>query len=261
MSNNPKSTEFPGKPTLISGVVHPHGAGGSQIPGQNWRFRFALETWRGEDGVLHSEKLTVTRQVSHEALRELMRRVKPYDILTARVVFTAPAATELLELLDQPAQPDEALVRRAAELQQSRTFVHARFGTFTFDRRVDWYTATVSWAGQTCALCLSAVEDAEIDAALSVATTLWDDEQNWNQRVQDYAVQELLDLKNDTWLEPDEAKLSPDDFKARMRLESIVVNPGGELEFWHDDGDLFWGHSIWISGSLSDGLTRADIPG
>ena len=74
-------------------------------------------------------------------------------------------------------------------------------------------------------------------------------------------MQELLPLKNENWLDEDEAELSPDEFKDRMTLESITVYPSGSFDFWHNDGDLFWGHSIQISGNLSDGPKHADIPG
>ena len=46
-----------------------------------------------------------------------------------------------------------------------------------------------------------------------------------------------------------------------MKLESISVRNNGSFDFWHNDGDLFWGHSIQISGNLTDGPKRADIPG
>jgi hypothetical protein len=29
----------------------------------------------------------------------------------------------------------------------------------------------------------------------------------------------------------------------------------------HDDGDLFWGHSIQVTGTLDEGPTDADISG
>jgi hypothetical protein len=34
--------------------------------------------------------------------------------------------------------------------------------------------------------------------------------------------------------------------------------PDGAFEFWHNDGDLFWGHSILIVGSLEEGLTDGE---
>jgi hypothetical protein len=46
-----------------------------------------------------------------------------------------------------------------------------------------------------------------------------------------------------------------------MRLTSITVGHGGRFTFWHEDGDLFWGHSITVSGTLAKGPTDADIPG
>jgi hypothetical protein len=62
-------------------------------------------------------------------------------------------------------------------------------------------------------------------------------------------------------LDEDEIELTADQFKGRMTLESITVHPNGSFTFWHNDGDMFWGHSIEVSGSLTKGLRRADIPG
>jgi hypothetical protein len=74
-------------------------------------------------------------------------------------------------------------------------------------------------------------------------------------------VEKLLPLKNDSWLGENERELTPADFKKKMKLQSINVAGDGSFEFWHDDGDLFWGHSIQIRGKLKDGLVDADIPG
>jgi hypothetical protein len=55
--------------------------------------------------------------------------------------------------------------------------------------------------------------------------------------------------------------MSAADFLSKMSLESISLDEDGGLTFWHNDGDLFWGHAIQISGNLTDGLKSADIPG
>lgn len=101
----------------------------------------------------------------------------------------------------------------------------------------------------------------DISDNLKIADSLWDAEDNWKRRIDGFAVQHLLVLKNDVWLDDDEPPLTALEFKSRMKLESISISPDGGFTFWHDDGDLFWGHAIQISGSLVDGPTHADIPG
>jgi hypothetical protein len=259
--DEPKESVTPNEPTIISGVVHPHGSGGVARKGEGWTLRFAFDTWRGEDGILHRDNLTVSQQVTQDELRDYMKQIQPYGIISARVVFTGAASVELLELLDQSLKTDDALVQRAAELLKPKTFEDKLFGTFTLDRRVDWYGATVIWAGSEIRLTLSAIENAEIGAALRVASKLWQDQPVWTQSIGEYVVQDLLQLKNDVWLDDDEVELTSEDFKARMSLETIGVYPDERFEFWFRDGDLFFGHSIVVCGNLSDGPTRVDIAG
>src|SRR3954467_7230172 len=93
------------------------------------------------------------------------------------------------------------------------------------------------------------------------ARTLWAQQGDWNRRIRELATRELLDLKNSNWLAEDEPVITADDFTDRMRLESISVNGDGSFEFFHDDGDLFWGHTIIVGGNLRDGPTSAQIAG
>ena len=47
----------------------------------------------------------------------------------------------------------------------------------------------------------------------------------------------------------------------RMELESIEVRADGSFQFWFGDGDLFYGHSIWVSGDLENGPNDAAMEG
>src|SRR5207249_3318350 len=104
-------------------------------------------------------------------------------------------------------------------------------------------------------------QPADLPVALKSAHTLWESQDVWSRRIRDFAVQKLLPLKNDAWLDEGEVEVTADQFQDRMTLDSITVYPNGSFEFWHHDGDLFWGHSIQVRGSLSEGPTDADIPG
>ena len=68
-------------------------------------------------------------------------------------------------------------------------------------------------------------------------------------------------LEEFDFLEEDEEELDAEKFEARLELESIEVRPDGEFCFWFEDGDLFWGHSITVEGTLEGGPEQADIQG
>jgi hypothetical protein len=253
-----------GELTTVVGVIHPSGAGGmgGGVRGDEaWTLRFSFEAWRGENGILHSSELTIRKSVTNEDLHAYMRRLQPYQVVSAQVIFTTSDSAELVELRGLTLPMDDALVRRATELQKPKTYEHEHFGILMLDRSVDWYVGWVRWGSREIRLNLEASDDPALEAALRAAVELWQDQLTWNQRIQEYAVQKLLDLKNNVWLEDDEDKVSSDDFKSRMNLAEITILPNGEFSFWHHDGDLFFGHWIHIVGNLRDGLIDARVEG
>lgn len=251
------STE-PVEATTIIGVVHPFGIGEQGIGEKEWKLRFSFETWRDADGILHLNELVLSRRVgSRDELELYFERIHEYDILVARVVFTAPNAADLLEILDNDAQ-DEALAQRAAELSKPITIEHGYFGTLTFDRTIDVYIGTASWMGNQIELMLS-TGDSALEQTSQVARELWINQAEWDNRVQEYVVEHMLKLKNSMWLDEDEDDVTPDEFKSRIRLKTIVVYPVGHFEFCYDDDYMFSKHTIHVSASLRDGLTDVDI--
>jgi hypothetical protein len=253
-------------PVEVIGVVDATGVAGARSAAETlWTLLFTFSAWRTPGGGLRTDPLNLRRQVTEEELDERRASIPPYRVLrvTARVVedsaFGGPCG--YVESIAGPEDSDAELNHHAHELQQPVTHHDPMFGTFTLDRRVDWYETHTTWAGRPVRLSLSAKEPDDLLRALDAARTLWKDQNIWNRRVRDFAVAKLLPLKNGSWLDDDEQELTGDDFLARMTLDAITVNPDGSFDFWHDDGDLFWGHSIEVSGSLDEGPTRADIPG
>ena len=258
--------------TIIVGLVHPYGCSAVTRNKLGWVLQFSFHSWRSEDGILHSEKLNLIRPMPRESLQPYMDRIKPYKILNVRIDhkgdhleaaigWTSKPTAEFLDLLDDDVKTDDALTQIAMELQKPQTYNDDQFGTFVFNRRLDWYETTTTWAGKDVQLVIAAEDETKLTKGLRVAVELWENQVTWNQRIQDYAVQELLDLKNDSWLDEDQMPVSNDEFKSRMSLESITIYPDSKFVFWHRDGDLFWGHWIKIAGDLENGLSQADIPG
>jgi hypothetical protein len=250
----------------VQGVVGPSGAcAGMSYGDKLWTLVFSFDAWRIEGAEIQTQPLTIRRKAPHEDLPSFSVRITPYTVLRIRArvvgdsVFQNPQA--LLEHIVGLDDSDITLNEHAKQLQKPVTYEDAILGAFTLDRRLDRFTTDTVWNGAPVSLNLSAKEPADLQEALKTAHSLWETQDMWNQRIRDYAVQELLSLKNGDWLGDDEAEITADQFKDRMTLEAITVYPDGSFVFWHDDGNLFWGHCIQISGSLSEGPTDADIPG
>jgi hypothetical protein len=159
------------------------------------------------------------------------------------------------------AGPDEELSQIGEELQKPVIIATARFGDVVLDRYSESFEGKGKWNDNIIDVSFPVGDSGSIEEALAAAESLWADQRAWKQRVEEFAVKELLSLKNDVWLRDGEPPLTATEFTKRMSLQSISVSTDGNLEFWYDDGDLFWDHAIAIRGNVQDGLTRAVIEG
>ena len=241
----------------IQGLVSPSSQGGWEGAGDYKVHCFSLSAWRRVGGPLVRQELTVLRPAPDyewSAYPEL-------TIHRLRVLLSKDQTRAVFANALKMAESDDELLAVAEELRKPVVIPTARFGNLTLDRSIGWFRGKVEWNRVLIEISFSSDDGKTIVDGLTTADALWNDQAGWKRKVDEYAVQELLPVKNDYWLDDDEEPLTPEQFKARMTLDSISLSSTGEFEFWHDDGDLFLGHSIQISGSLTDGLTRADIPG
>ncbi|QDU97154.1 DUF2262 domain-containing protein [Lignipirellula cremea] len=243
----------------IEGVISPAGLAGWPHSDDYEVHCFHLSAWRYPGQPVVNKKLTILRPAARDA--DWSGEYPALSIQRIRVLVSTEETRAICA--GKAAQKVDAagLSEVAEELAKPVVIQTERFGELTLDRSIDWFTGKVIWNGETVELSFNADENLSIATGLEVAGKLWDEQTSWKQKVDDYAVQDLLSAKNDGWLLDDEAPLTPDQFKARMTLQSISIDIDGDFEFWHDDGELFWGHSILIQGSLKEGITQADIPG
>jgi len=250
----------------VVGVVEAMGTGGGRSRGEElWTLRTTFEAWRVHGAALQTRPLRISGKVTDADLKKLQALLPPYAIfrIHARVINESPfgGPEALFERVLGFDDSDAELNQFAANLQKPVTFDDPMFGTFTLDRRINWFIGKAAWKGGEIKINLEGKETRAVRAALKTAQALWQSQTEWDQRVRDYAVMRLLERKNDDWLGEGEDEVSSDQFKARMKLESVTTRPDGEFDFWFDDGNLFWGHAIQISGNLSTGPTHADTPG
>ena len=74
-----------------------------------------------------------------------------------------------------------------------------------------------------------------------------------------YAAKELVELANEWLQDDDEAEIdeiTKEMFINSITLSSLSVYSEGDFEIFFSDGDIFWGHSIIVSGNIHEGSLR-----
>lgn len=251
----------------IVGVVDASAVSGSLPRGQTlWTLRFDFSAWKFPAQNSCDKPLRLSKQVSEDELRATQSAIKPYEILRVRVHIADSQSSNdedgaLLVEIVGPDNSDPELTRASQKLQEPVTFEDNQFGLFCLDRAITTFEAATTWASMSMTLSLRVEKDLDAGAALETARALWSAQADWDQRIVERAVHNLLEIKNDCWLDEGEDEISREQFVARMRLETVSVAAGGRFDFWFADGDLFWGHSIRVSGNLAEGPARAEIFG
>ncbi len=81
------------------------------------------------------------------------------------------------------------------------------------------------------------------------------------EKLKDYAAAELLDLKNEEWIDEDEKPLTKSEFKAGLTVSEILLFAGSSFQLFLDDNDMFWGHHIVVDVDETGAFTGASIAG
>lgn len=139
---------------------------------------------------------------------------------------------------------------------------HPSLGRLAYDEQLDRFSAKVMVDGRPADLRIpcdgtAAGEPPALAHAVRIAGKL----EHLCAAAKDCAVHYLLELKNDTWRDEDDPEVNADEFKRLMELEGIVVRGDGSAEFYHRDGDLFWGHCILVHMDADERFDNADIAG
>ena len=254
---------LPGELTLLA-VTGANGFGGGKVGKEKlWRASIGLTAWMEEDSPDIHRGEFVLSTIADDRLLGVLQRRAPQDFIIKFKGRVSEDGKRLL-LLDLP-EPgfDPDLKAILEEQKKPVTFWEEGLGTFTLNRQVDWFETELDWLGGQISLVFDVGEDRA--GALQNAKALLADAAGWDKRVREYAADELLELANDWSQDMDEdggaVEVTREQFVERMELESIEVRADGSFQFWFGDGDLFYGHSIWVSGDLENGPNDAAMEG
>lgn len=249
----------------ILAVTGAGGFGGSR-PRENgpWLAVLELTAWKEEDSEepAHREKTQLVALADDKLMDYLRRRVRGDSVFQIMVRPSEDGKQFLMTELPQP-EIDPEMKAILEEQKKPVSIWVPELGTFTLNRLVNWFEAEVEWLGQTARLDIDREED--WDACVEQGKALMAGQKGWDEKVRAFAAQELLDQAND-WAqdaaegeEPEE--ITREQFMERLELDAVQISADGRFEFWFNDGDLFWGHAIHVTGSLDQGPEMAQMEG
>jgi hypothetical protein len=230
-----------------------------------WELSFELQSWHEVGGEIDDRKLTIwQRGLSERQIEKLAEALQPESIVRLRVHFPArtdgPPTAELVKFVGQE-KSDAKINKRAKQLKKPATHTDRYFGKFKLDRAMNWWVTRYNWGGRKIELCLPLDECKDEEALFRLAEGLCKQQKKWDHEVRDFAAKQLVKRKNKSWLDEGEEPITPDQFKKRIKLEAITLDPDGSFEFSYADGGVFRGHIIMVGGTLKKGPRDASVEG
>lgn len=223
-----------------------------------------LTAWMEEDGAQIHQGDFRLEALADDRLMEYLRQRVPRDfILKCRVRLSLDGSRLLMLELPQPGfDPDLKAI--LDEQKKPVTFWAEGLGTFALNRALGWFEAEADWLGSPIRLDLDRDEDRE--PCLAHLRALMEGQADWDERLRVCAARDLLELAND-WAsdggceehEPEE--ITREQFMERLEPDAVQISGDGSFDFWFNDGTLFWGHSIHVTGSLEGGPEKAEMEG
>ena len=131
-------------------------------------------------------------------------------------------------------------------------------GTFTLNRRYNWFEGTIQWCGEDCSVLLETAEGStDCSRSLSVLHTICQDSPSFDAKVREQAADQTMELLADWYDEP----VTREDYMRGMGTPSVTIDENGEIEFSFDCGDYYAGHVLLVPLSADGTAGEAYLAG
>ena len=137
-------------------------------------------------------------------------------------------------------------------------------GELTYDKLLKSFEGNIAWLLGKIHISLYVDKDNKsgITKAKKLLKTMVLEQEKWDADMRSFAAGKLTKLACE-WAESEEeaALITEESFAKKISLRLLWVTAGGSFTAYLDDDELFFGHSIAVSGSPKKGLLSADIEG
>ena len=200
--------------------------------------------------------------------REAVYRLKARKKIPHEVPEGVTASSQnqflIVEVLEED-PPCPALEEVLAEYRRPVVVTDEVLGELTLDKDLDTFEGEVLWRGEQIFLMLevdAADEDTWADARRAMKAMLAEQDR-WDRDMRASAARELTELAC-KWRESageEVPEITEESFARRIELRSIAMDADGSFSAYFDDDDMFFGHCVTAYGTLTDGVTAANMEG
>ena len=177
----------------ILAVTGASGFGGGRSQGEKlWTASIGLTAWMEEDSPdIHQGDFRLVALADDRLMDYLRQRVPRDFIIKCRARLSVDGSRLLMLELPQPGFDPDLKAILDEQKKPVSTWVEG-LGTFTLNRTVDWFEATVDWLGSEIALDFDRGVPEEMASAQETGRALMASQADWDHRVRSYAAQELV---------------------------------------------------------------------
>lgn len=200
--------------------------------------------------------------------REAVYRLKARKKIPHKVPEGVTASSQnqflIVEVLEED-PPCPALEEVLAEYRRPVVVTDEVLGELTLDKDLDTFEGEVLWRGEQIFLMLevdAADEDTWADARRAMKAMLAEQDR-WDRDMRASAARELTELAC-KWRESageEVPEITEESFARRIELRSIAMDADGSFSAYFDEDDMFFGHCVTAYGTLTDGVTAANMEG
>ena len=137
-------------------------------------------------------------------------------------------------------------------------------GELTYDKQLKSFEGNMAWLRGKIHISLYVDKDNKsgITKAKKLLKTMVLEQEKWDADLRSFAAKELTEFACE-WAESEEEAtlITEESFAKRISLSLLWVTSGASFSACFDDDELFFGHSIAVSGSLKKGMISAKIEG
>ena len=199
-----------------------------------------------------------------EAVYRLKARKKIPHEIPEGVTASSQNQFLIVEVLEEDA-PCPALEEVLADYRRPVVVTDEVLGELTLDKDLDMFEGEVLWRGEQICVSLevdAADEDTWADARRAMKVMLAEQDR-WDRDMRASAARELTDLACEWRESADEEvpEITEKSFARRIELRTIAMDADGSFSAYFDDDDMFFGHCVTAYGTLTDGVTAANMEG